>query len=129
MRTKKALTVATALTGVTAGAAALLPATAAYASGGGWKINITMGAAVSQAHVCGYDLKDQFRCESAFNPTGARLSSVPFTDGGVVRTFLPQQQVRFSYSGPTIGFHDVGCVLPGGGTQMLWFVNANRYSC
>lgn len=45
-KAKKALTVATALTVVTAGAAGLLPATAAYAASGGWKVKITMGAAV-----------------------------------------------------------------------------------
>lgn len=127
-KAKKALTVATALTGVTAGAA-LLPATAANAASTGWKVKITMGAAVTHAQVCGTDRKSQFVCETASNFTGTEVFSVPFTDNGIIKTFLPQQQVRFSYSGPTIGLHDVGCVLPGGGGTMIWFANAKRYSC
>jgi hypothetical protein len=128
-KAKKALTVATALTGVTAGAAGLLPATAAYAASGGWKVKITMGAAVTFATFCGNDLKNQRRCESAFNPTSARLSSVPFTDGGVVRTYTPQQVVTLQYGGPSIGVHSTQCLIPPGGGTVTWFANGQRVTC
>jgi hypothetical protein len=128
-KAKKALTVATAMTGVTAGAAALLPATDAYAASGGWKIKITMGGAVTHAAFCGFDLKNQFRCESANNPTSGKIFSVPFTDGGVVRTYLPNQSVTLTYSGPSIGFHSGTCMLPKGGGTEIWFANGSRFSC
>ena len=128
-RAKKALTVATALTGVTAGAAGLLPATAANAASTGWKVKITMGGAISAAAFCGVTVKNQTRCESARNLTGNEVFSVPFTDSGLMRTYTGQQVVTLVYGGPTLGSHSTECLLPPGGGTIVWFANAKRVSC
>jgi hypothetical protein len=127
-KAKKALTVATALTGVTAGAAGLLPGTAAYAATSGYQIKITMGAQVTRASFCGQTVKDVIRCVSAFNQTDATAFSVPFTELGIVRTFVAQS-TTLHYGGPTIGNHSAPCAISGPFGTKVWFANAKRVSC
>jgi hypothetical protein len=128
-RVKKALSVATALTGVTAGAA-FLPTTAAHASTPrGWTIRITMAARIKHASVTDTDVSGNYITEMASNPTGAKDKSVPFALNGVQYAFGGPQLLYLEYSDPGVSAHLVGCpIAPGSGIQ-TWRATPTTFSC
>jgi hypothetical protein len=128
-KVKKTLTVATAITGVTAGATAFLPTAAAHAGTGGWVIKVTLGARIQFASAFGTDLKGSMVTEKASNYTASERFSIPFTENGVQRTFAGPQLMYFEYGGAGVSTHFVGCPIPAGSGTMVWKATVHGFSC
>jgi hypothetical protein len=129
MKTRKALAVATAITGAAAGATVVLPTTAAHAVTGGWMIDVTMGGRISWATVSGTDRQGNYVTETASNNTGAIRYSVPFEQNGVKRTFPPPQSLVFRYGGASVGSFYFACPIPKGSGTMIWSAAVKTHNC
>jgi hypothetical protein len=129
MEKKKALVVATAITGGVAGAAAFLPTTPAHAVTGGWQFEVTMGGRITWAAIYGTDRQDNYVSETAVNDTGQVRYSVPFEQNGVQRTFPGPQSIFFSYGGPTVGRFSYLCPVNAGSGTQIWSAAVKTHNC
>lgn len=97
---KKGMRVATVLTGVTAGTAAILPvaAPAAHAASR-FRIGASLAPRMSYVRACGVTLRGSSACVSYFKPGNSWKTVYPLTSNGTVRSFTGLQTVHYSWDG------------------------------